>query len=130
MNINTISCFHQVGAYYIDLTFFDVENNLDNIYYLTCFSIITNYLKYSTSAIMKGKEKQIILAVFVDADNKLFYIRYDNITDSLTYYFFNNNIYKVFNLYTEFIYLSYFNETEEFVFSFVANIQIGEFSSG
>ena len=119
-NKNTISCFYQYSSNINQLKFFDVDNNLVEVNTRSISISINNKLTYSTSATTSGKNVQKLLGVFLD-NNKLFYVKYDNSTDFLQYntISYNSNIFNGWSLYTDFFFLSYFKETEEFIFSFV-----------
>ena len=82
MNKSVISCFHRNSNYYINLTFFDVENKFAVIKIIDTQININDRIEYSISTVIKEKENQKILAVFLPNNYNLVYIKCNN-TDIL-----------------------------------------------
>ena len=128
LNKNAIGCFYKTrysSYYYINLTFFDIENNFAIIKQLSR-NIDDNYsLKYSTSTIMIEEGTIKIFAFFITNNNGCFYIGYDNNTDNLIYdRIYTPNLFRRrYSLY--YFFLSYFKETEEFILSFYDAVEYG-----
>ena len=126
---NVFSCFIQTiynNKTYINLTFFDIQNDFSIIKNVSIqYDYSNNILTYPISTIMKEKEKQKILAIYISNDDYFYYIGYDNNTDKLIL----ERLYNKFSWdYHETFSLSFFYETEEFVLSFISRIYQREYS--
>ena len=127
---NVFSCFIQTiynNKTYINLTFFDIQNDFSIIKNVSIQCDSNFILVYPISTIMKEKEKQKILAIYLSNDGYFHYIGYENNNDKLILKrLYINNLDHFY--FVETFSLSFFYETEEFVFSFISHIYQREYS--